>query len=70
MVCNTVKKAQEIYKELEQLIDEENLRILHNKFIKQDRSNKEEDILEFGKTYRENNVINNGNIIWITTSIV
>ena len=70
VVCNTVKKAQEIYKELEQLIDEENLRILHNKFIKQDRSNKEEDILEFGKTYRENNVINNGNIIWITTSIV
>lgn len=55
---------------MEQLIDEENLRILHNKFIKQDRSNKEEDILEFGKTYRENNVINNGNIIWITTSIV
>ncbi|HFF8988916.1 TPA: CRISPR-associated helicase Cas3' [Clostridium perfringens] len=63
VVCNTIKKAQEIYNELkDKNID--NLNILHSKFIKRDRAYKEEQILEFGKT----NHIGDG--IWISTQIV
>lgn len=70
VVCNTVNKAQAIYQELEEIIDSESLHILHNKFIKEDRSIKEEQILEFGKTYKNDNTINCGNGIWVATSIV
>lgn len=63
VVCNTIKKAQEIYKELKEK-NIENLNIFHSKYIKKDRSIKESEILEFGKT--EN--IDSG--IWISTQIV
>ncbi|NKF06727.1 CRISPR-associated helicase Cas3' [Clostridium gasigenes] len=63
VVCNTVKKAQEIYKELEE-IGVDNINILHSKFIKCERSEKETEILEFGKTE------NKGTGIWIATQIV
>ncbi len=63
VVCNTVKKAQQIYKELlEKGIS--NINILHSKFIKCDRAAKENEILEFGKTE------NSGQCIWISTQIV
>ena len=63
VVCNTVRKAQEIYNEL---IAKglENVNILHGKFIKHERSNKEKEIIKFGET--EN--IATG--IWVTTQIV
>lgn len=65
VVCNTVKKAQEIYKELLSLgVEKENLNIFHSKFIKSERAKKEKQILEFGKTDNE------GNGIWISTQIV
>lgn len=63
VVCNTVKKAQEIYKELEE-IGVENINILHSKFIKSERSQKEKEIMEFGKTEIK------GTGIWIATQIV
>lgn len=63
VVCNTIKKAQEIYKELKEK-NIKNLNIFHSKYIKKDRSIKESEILEFGKT--EN--IDSG--IWISTQIV
>lgn len=63
VVCNTIKKAQEIYKELKEK-EVENLNIFHSKFIKRDRKSKEEEILKFGKTY------NCGEGIWISTQIV
>lgn len=63
VVCNTVKKAQEIYKELEE-IGVENINILHSKFIKCERSQKEKEIMEFGKTEIK------GTGIWIATQIV
>jgi len=63
VVCNTVKKAQQIYKELlEKGVTDIN--ILHSKFIKCERSTKEKEILEFGKTE------NIGSCIWISTQIV
>ncbi len=57
VVCNTVKKAQQIYSEFKNLISEnyieceEFLSILHSSFIRRDRSSKEDSILKFGKTY-------------------
>ncbi|MGL5087475.1 MAG: CRISPR-associated helicase Cas3', partial [Clostridium sp.] len=44
VVCNTVKKAQEIYKGLEEL-GVENINILHSKFIKCERAQKEKEIM-------------------------
>ncbi len=63
VVCNTVKKAQQIYGELLAL-DLTNVNILHSKFIKCERSKKERDIIEFGKTEKI------GEGIWVTTQIV
>lgn len=63
VVCNTVKKAQAIYRELKEK-GVKNINIFHSKFIKKERSEKEEEILKFGET--EN--IDSG--IWISTQIV
>ncbi|MBU3191740.1 CRISPR-associated helicase Cas3' [Clostridium bowmanii] len=63
VVCNTVKKAQQIYMELLEK-GVVNINILHGKFIKCDRASKEKEILEFGKTE------NIGACIWISTQIV
>jgi len=57
VVCNTVKKAQQIYEELKNsnsenyIQDEGVLNILHSSFIRRDRNSKEKEILKFGKTY-------------------
>ncbi len=57
VVCNTVKKAQQMYEELKNpnsenyIQDEEVLNILHSSFIRRDRNFKEKEILKFGKTY-------------------
>jgi CRISPR-associated endonuclease/helicase Cas3 len=65
VVCNTVKKAQQIYTELlEKGVANTNINILHSKFIKCERSAKETEIVEFGKTE------NVGTCIWIATQIV
>lgn len=63
VVCNTVKKAQQLYNEL---LEKEvvNINILHSKFIKCERAEKEREILKFGKTK------NIGTGIWISTQIV
>ncbi|MBU3181655.1 CRISPR-associated helicase Cas3' [Clostridium psychrophilum] len=63
VVCNTVKKAQQIYKELLEK-GVENINILHSKFIKCERATKEREILDIGKTE------NIGTCIWISTQIV
>lgn len=65
VICNTVKEAQRIYRELSK--DEEivqNINLFHSGFIKKDRKRKEDEILEFGnkeKVYKG---------IWITTQVV
>lgn len=65
VICNTVKKAQAIYKELKKMgILDSELELFHAKFIKKDRLEKERNIVTFGKTE------NQGNKIWISTSLV
>ena len=70
VVCNTVKKSQEIYEELREFIDEDELFLLHKKFIEKERTEKEQKILEFGKTYAVDGSLDKRDCIWITTSIV
>lgn len=70
VVCNTVKNAQKVYTELSDTIDCTELHILHNKFIKRDRSQKEEEILAFGQTFDDSGNMKVANGIWVATSIV
>ncbi|MEN8077531.1 CRISPR-associated helicase Cas3' [Clostridioides difficile] len=70
VVCNTIKEAQNLYKELNGLMSEEELHILHSKFIRKDRLKKEEEIIAFGKTCDENGALDKQSGIWISTSIV
>lgn len=65
VICNTVKKAQEIFFELQ---DDENLKnqvkLFHSGFIKKDRKEKEKEIIKFG------NINNISSGIWVTTQVV
>ena len=79
VVCNTVKKSKQIYEELKNLgIECKELNLLHSRFIKKDRAEKEKEISEFAnpKRFNENvkkerelkNICENG--IWIGTQVV
>lgn len=72
VVCNTVKKAQAIYEELKEFVEEDYLHILHSRFIKRDRRVLEEEIRVFGKTYSDEDIkkIDEASGIWISTSLV
>lgn len=69
VVCNTVKKAQEIFEKLKEC-GLENTKLIHSKFTKKDRSEKEYEILETGKTFNEDGSLYEKNEIWISTQIV
>lgn len=66
VVCNTVKRAQEIYKGLAEVLggNRKDLNLLHSRFLKKDRAVKEESILTMGT--RESAETG----IWIGTQIV
>jgi len=64
VICNTVKKAQEVYGYLVKEFSEEKVKLIHSKFIKRDRRDKENDIIELGETEVT------GDEIWVATSIV
>ncbi len=65
VICNTIKKAQEIYLKLKENDDlKDKINMLHSNFIRDDRENKEKEILAFGKTEFD------GEGIWISTSLV
>ncbi len=67
VICNTVRKAQQMYYEIcEQLGEEKEGRVhlLHSKFIRRDRAQKEKSICECGRFEHEETVI------WISTSLV
>ena len=76
VICNTVKKAQQLYLELKNMLDEEGINasvnILHSRFIKSERRELEEEIKEFGKTYLDDGkkIIDKASGIWISTSLV
>ncbi len=64
VICNTVKQAQKVYKELEEKLGKEKTNLLHARFLKKDRRDKEDQILKMGnKESKENG-------IWVTTQIV
>ena len=60
VIVNTVKKAQKLYEELKI----KNKYLLHSRFIKKDRSQRESDILDFTKEGNQEKGV------WITTQIV
>lgn len=76
VVCNSISECQNIYKQLkekmEDINEESNLHILHAKFIRAERLEKEKEILDFGKTYKneETKELDKQSGIWISTSIV
>lgn len=71
VICNTIKKAQKIYMELKKSdLNSEEIHILHSRYIRPDRDKKEKEIIEFGKTYRDDGELDIRNGIWISTSLV
>ncbi len=72
VVCNSITQAQNLYEEISDILGNKNLHILHSKFIKGQRLSKESEIIEFGKTYKDNksNELDKQSGIWISTSIV
>ncbi len=66
VICNTVKKGQELYEEIKEKRSdlEGNINLFHSNFIKKDRRDKEKAILELGK---KDNKKNHG--IWICTQV-
>lgn len=71
VVCNTVKKAQKIFKALQKK-GFTNCYLLHSKFTKMDRSGKEEAIIQAGKTFSDEDPTQLLRLdeIWVSTQIV
>ncbi len=63
VICNTVRKAQAIYKELKNK-EVRNINLLHSNFIRSDRKDKEGEILKIGR--KESKECG----IWISTQVV
>ncbi|KEI06834.1 CRISPR-associated helicase/endonuclease Cas3 [Clostridium botulinum] len=65
IIVNTVKQAQSLYNQLNNILeDETEINLLHSRFIKKDRTFKEEEILELGDLKTKDSGI------WITTQVV
>jgi len=62
VILNTIDKANELYLKIKEK-NVENVTVLHSRFIKNDRSNKENSIINFSKEREKTG-------IWITTQIV
>lgn len=63
VIVNTIRKAQELYLELESLGLGNNINIFHSQFIQRDRNKKEKEIINFGRTDFK------GSRIWICTQV-
>lgn len=61
VVCNTIKKANEIYEKLNNM-GIANINLIHSRFINSDRKKKDKEIFEFSKSSK--------NGIWIGTQVV
>ncbi len=64
VICNTIKKAQSMYDEIVKRVDSKYVDVFHSKFTRADRSGKEREIIEDGKTDVQKDKI------WVSTSIV
>ncbi|GCF92691.1 CRISPR-associated helicase/endonuclease Cas3 [Enterococcus florum] len=63
VICNTVRKAKEVYEQLTELMPDENINLFHSQFIRKDRQSKENDILNFAESEDEEG-------IWVATQVV
>lgn len=72
VVCNTIRKAQEIYDELIEADIDLDLNVFHSRFTRNDRRRLESEIKEFGRTYSDEKqgVLDVRDGIWIATSVV
>jgi CRISPR-associated endonuclease/helicase Cas3 len=72
VVCNTIKKAQSVYQSLKNMDRTINLHIFHSRFTNNDKKELEQEIRNFGKTYRneETKELDIQDGIWIATSLV
>lgn len=64
VICNTVKTAQNLYKELKEIEKVENLNLIHSYFTKEDRQIKENEIIRLGDKEC------NDKGVWIGTQIL
>ncbi|MBC1500724.1 CRISPR-associated helicase Cas3' [Listeria weihenstephanensis] len=64
IICNTVRVAKELYKELVDMYDAAEVHLLHSQFIKRDRSAKEDAILADGHKDSKRPCI------WVATQVV
>lgn len=62
VICNTVRRAKEVYKRLIDCKTGIAINLLHSMFIRRDRAEKEKAILDFAKS--------KGTGIWVTTQLV
>lgn len=70
VICNTIGKARDIYSQLIDRLGDECVKLLHSRFVRQDRKVLEEEIKAFGQTYGSNGQIDKREGIWVSTSLV
>lgn len=70
VVTNTVKKAQEVYKTVQEKVKDISLNILHSRFIWEDRQEKERAIIEGCKQDENGNYKKQNGCIWVCTQLV
>lgn len=72
IICNMVKRSQEVFEEIKNIIEEKKeiieINLLHSKFIFKERKDKEAKIQNFASTKKEERNEDSG--IWISTQIV
>lgn len=64
VICNTVRKAKEIYQQLRDLRLTKNIHLIHSQFIRNDRQAKEKAISKFAKSKDKDEGI------WVATQVV
>ncbi len=70
VVCNTVKQAQLAYLELRERLGEDIfLDTYHSRYTREDRAEKEREIVFWGRTYDSDGNLDKRTGIWITTSV-
>lgn len=67
IICNTVKRSQQVYNKLKEKTNKIQINLLHSRFILKDRKEKEKEILKFAPNKKERNKEAG---IWISTQIV
>lgn len=70
VICNTIKKAREVYSEIGEKLGKHQVKLLHSGFIRKDRKRLEDEIRLFGKTYNQNGKLDEQEGIWVSTSLV